>query len=386
MNIVPKNNTDRIHFLEKENHLLEEKNRDLEKKIRDYDRLLNEYDHLIEKNKQLSTLIEINTVITNSLEKKEVLHRILFQVKRLLNCQTSSILLVDKEINMLGFAYLGKEEDSEALKDTKLRMGEGVAGTVWENGTPIVINDASNDPRFSDRADKKAKSSTNSLIAVPLIVNGEIIGVMEAINKIDGDFSEFDLSIMQFISTQSAIAIKNADLYDMAINDGLTKLYISKHFRERLFEEWQRSKRGKTALTLVMMDIDHFKNVNDTYGHQAGDLILKEIADIIKNNCRANDIPSRYGGEEFAIILPETSHDQAEIFLERLRKIIEANRVNYHEHTLQVTISIGYASVPELAPGDIEAFIEMADKALYYSKENGRNQLTCYSKITENSE
>lgn len=380
MNINNKN-IDKLNLLEKENQLLEDKIKSLEKRIKDYDSLLAEYDHLIEKNKQLSTLIEINTIITNSLEKEEVLSRILFQVKRLLNCQTSSILLVDKEINMLGFAYLGKEEDSEALKDTKLRMGEGIAGIVWENGAPVVINDAASDPRFSDRADKKAKSSTYSLIAVPLIVNGEIIGVMEAINKIDGEFTSYDLSIMQFISTQSAIAIKNADLYDMAISDGLTKLYISKYFRERLYEEWQRSKRGKASLTLAMMDIDHFKNINDTYGHQAGDQMLKEIAEIIRKNCRAIDIPSRYGGEEFAIILPETSQDQAHIFLERLRTLIESNRINYHEHTLQVTISMGYATVPELDPGDIESFIEMADKALYHSKATGRNRVTCFSEI-----
>ncbi|HOO70166.1 MAG TPA: sensor domain-containing diguanylate cyclase [Spirochaetota bacterium] len=373
--------TDQIMHLEKENQLLEEKNRNLEKRLSDYEILLKEYDNLVEKNKQLSNLIEINTIITNSLEKKEVLNRILFQVKRLLNCQTCSILLVDREINMLGFAYLGKEEDSEALKDTKLRMGEGIAGTVWENGVPIIINDTANDPRFSKRADQKAKSSTNSIIAVPLIVNGEIIGVVESINKIDGVFTPFDLQVMQFISSQSAIAIKNADLYDMAIRDGLTKLFIRKYFRERLFEEWQRSRRNSSSLTLAMLDIDHFKNVNDTYGHQAGDLVLKELSDILRTKCRSIDIPCRYGGEEFTIILPETSQEQARIFLERIRKTIESHSIDYHDKVIQVTMSVGFATVPELVPGDIDSFIEMADRALYHSKETGRNRITYHGEM-----
>mgnify|MGYP001202718330 CR=1 FL=1 len=260
-------------------------------------------------------------------------------------------------------------------------MGEGVAGTVWANGIPIIINDAANDPRFSNRADKQAKSSTNSLIAVPLIVNGEIIGVVESINKNEGEFTGFDLQVMQFISTQSAIAIKNADLYTMAIRDGLTKLYIRKYYRERLYEEWQRSKRNKSSLTLAMLDIDHFKNINDTYGHQAGDLVLKGLADVLQKNCRSVDIPCRYGGEEFAIILPETTHEQAYVFLERMRKTMEACRIDYHDEAIQATMSMGYATIPELEPGDIEAFMEMADKALYHSKKTGRNRTTYYGDI-----
>lgn len=377
-----RNSPDKNGNLKIENELLQEKNKNLGKELEEYHILKREYDSVVEKNKQLSTLIEINSIITNSLDKNVILGRILSQVKRLLDCETCSILLVDKEINMLGFAYLGKAEECEALKDTKLKMGEGIAGMVWENGTPIVINDATVDPRFSDKADKKVKTSTSSLIAVPLIVDGEIIGVMESINKRSGPFTEFDLHIMQFVSTQSAIAIKNADLYDLAINDGLTRLYISKYFRERLYEEWQRSRRNRSGLSVVMLDIDHFKNINDTYGHQAGDLVLKGLADIIRKNCRSIDIPCRYGGEEFAVILPETTAEQAYIFIERLRKIIEAAKFYHHDCMLQITISAGYASMPELDPGDIESFIEMADRALYHSKNNGRNRTSFFGEIS----
>jgi diguanylate cyclase (GGDEF)-like protein len=328
--------------------------------------------------RKLKLVIEINTYITNSLEGKEVQKGILDQVKRLLNCETSSVLIVDKEVNRLKFAYLSKDEEGKHLMDTSLRMGEGIAGTVWGNGTPILINDAQNDPRFSDKADKKSKNQTNSLIAVPLTYKGEIIGVIEAINKMNGNFNSSDLEMLQYISTQSAIAIKNAELYDMANKDGMTRLYINKYFKERLQEEFSRSNRYKRPLSVVMFDIDNFKNFNNTYGHQAGDLVIKEVAKVITSSSRSIDIPCRYGGEEFAIILPETSREDAMIVVERIRQKIEGIDIKYNDSSLQLTVSGGLATIPVLSPNNIEEFIEMADKALYQSKKNGRNRISFF--------
>ncbi len=338
-----------------------------------------ELENTEEKIGKLKLLIEINSYITMSLEGEEVQKRILQQTKKIFHCESSSILMVDKDLNRLKFAFLSKDEEDEILMDTSLKMGEGIAGTVWSNGVPIMINDAQNDPRFSDVADKKSKTLTRSLIAAPLIVNGEIIGVIEAINKKNSCFTAFDLEILQYISTQSAIAIKNAGLYNMAIRDGMTKLYINKYFKERLLEELNRSRRYNHKLSLVMFDIDHFKSFNDTYGHQAGDLVLREVARIIQENCRSIDIPCRYGGEEFAVILPETSSEEAMIFMERIRDKIEQMRISHNTHTLNLTISGGLASIPELDPVDINEIIEMSDKALYHSKENGRNQVHFYN-------
>jgi len=330
------------------------------------------------KNRQLRTLIEINTYIANSLEKEEVLKRILNQTKILLNCESSSILLVDRGLKQLNFSVLSKDEEGDILKDTSLRMGEGIAGTVWQNGIPILINDAQNDPRFSDRADKKAKTVTRSIIAVPLTVNGEIIGVIEAINKIHGGFTVFDMQVLQFVSTQSAIAINNASLYNNAIRDGMTKLYISKYFRERLQEEWNRSSRKGHTLSVVIFDIDNFKGINDTYGHQAGDRAIKEVADVLLRNCRNIDIPCRYGGEEYTVILPETGRDEATAFAERIRSIVEGVRLEYEDITMRFTLSGGIATIPDLDAKDPSSLIEMADMALYHSKRNGRNRISFY--------
>ena len=329
--------------------------------------------------RKLKLVIEINSYITKSLEGEEVQKRILQQVKRLLHCDSSSVLLVDKETNRLKFAYLSKDEEGKQLLDVNLKMGEGIAGTVWSNGNPMIINDAQDDPRFSDKVDKKSNTQTNSVIAVPLTYKGEIIGVIEAINKSEGNFNAFDLEMLQYISTQSAIAIKNAELYDMANRDGMTKLFTNKYFRERLNEEWSRSNRYKHPLSLVMLDIDNFKNFNNTYGHQAGDRVLIELGKILSSSSRSIDIPCRYGGEEFAIILPETSKEEALIVIERIRQKAEQINIEYNNISLHFTVSGGLATMPELNPKTLEEFIEMSDKALYHSKKSGRNRVSFYN-------
>jgi diguanylate cyclase (GGDEF)-like protein len=289
---------------------------------------------------------------------------------------------VDKEVNRLKFAYLSKDEEGERLTDMNLKMGEGIAGTVWSDGTPMIINDAKNDPRFTDKVDKKSNTQTNSLIAVPLTYKGEIIGVIEAINKTDGNFNAFDLEMLQYISTQSAIAIKNAELYDMANKDGMTRLFTNKYFKERLLEEWQRSIRYKHPLSIAIFDIDNFKKFNNDYGHQAGDTVLKEVASILISSSRSIDIPCRYGGEEFTVILPETYSEDALTVIERIRQKVEKSNIERNGAYLNITISGGLATIPELSPKNIEEFIEMADKALYFSKKNGRNQVSYYSEKT----
>ncbi len=163
----------------------------------------------------------------------------------------------------------------------------------------------------------------------------------------------------------------------LSILDGLTELYNHRYFQERLKEEFERARRYRHAISLIMLDIDYFKRINDSYGHLAGDFILKELARLIRQNIRKSDIPARYGGEEFAIILPETDLKGASILGERLRERVEKEPFHFEEHRITVTISLGVASYFPAAnskgPRDL---LEAADKALYYSKTHGRNRLT----------
>jgi diguanylate cyclase (GGDEF)-like protein len=328
---------------------------------------------------KLLSLIGVTSIIASSLDKSQVLKSILEQTKILMECKQSSVMLIDPVKNQLYFEVLANEEEMAFLKDIRLEKGEGIAGTVWRDGIPILIEDASKDSRFSKKADEKLDSRTKSLIAVPLIVKDTVIGVMEAMNKFDEtSFNSFDLEIFKTLSVQAAIAIDNARLYELAITDGMTKLFIHRYFQARLVEEFNRSARYGRELSLIMFDIDHFKNFNDSYGHQLGDEVLKNTAKVIKENSRAADIPARYGGEEFALILPETNKEGTMALAERIRKRIEEMTIEFEGKKVKLTISAGVSSYINNMPKTEQEFIQMADAALYHSKENGRNRVTFY--------
>ena len=205
-------------------------------------------------------------------------------------------------------------------------------------------------------------------------MKNEAIGVINISNKKNNKFfTRQDMEFMEALANQAAIAIDNAKLYELATKDGLTKLYIYRHFYALLETEIQRSLRYQRNMSLLMMDIDFFKNINDSYGHLLGDQILREISSVINSTIRKIDVAARYGGEEFAIILPETSAKSARVIAERLRKNIENMRLEISEEiTLQTTVSIGISEFP-LHGETAKDIINCADIALYEAKRNGRN-------------
>ena len=179
------------------------------------------------------------------------------------------------------------------------------------------------------------------------------------------------------------LKIANEKLRKLSILDGLTELYNHCYFQERLQEEFERAKRYKHSLSLIMLDIDYFKKINDNYGHLFGDFVLKELARIVKESLRKTDIASRYGGEEFALILPETDIRGASALGERLRSRVERHAFQMDGISIRITISLGVASIfPAKTSKTPRDLIEIADKALYYSKRHGRNRLTAVN-ITE---
>lgn len=180
------------------------------------------------------------------------------------------------------------------------------------------------------------------------------------------------------------VAISRIELEDMNHRlqqlskiDYLTKLYNRGFWEENLIQEFKRIQRYSHNSTLLMCDIDHFKNINDTYGHTAGDLVIQKIADTIRSNLRETDIAGRYGGEEFAVLLVDTSIEPSTHFAERVRYAVENLTVMFNQTPLKVTISLGLAEFDNSMKQHVH-WIEAADKALYQSKEGGRNQLTCF--------
>jgi len=188
----------------------------------------------------------------------------------------------------------------------------------------------------------------------------------------------FLVYLIAMVVRYTFIQIENIKLYKLATTDGLTGLVVHRYFQLRLDEELARARRYKRTLSLLLSDIDHFKKFNDTYGHQQGDIVLKEVAKIFKSRIRTSDLAARYGGEEFAVIMPETDEKGALTLAERLRQAVEFHTVPGPGKSLSVTVSIGISTFNYEKNLTKEEFIEEADKALYQAKENGRNQVKIF--------
>ena len=212
--------------------------------------------------------------------------------------------------------------------------------------------------------------------AFPLTSDDEITGCIVARSTLD-KLSKRDISYLEQLTRQSAITINRANAYSKVLQyatlDALTNLNNRRQFEIRLKQEIATAKRQKNPLCAMMIDIDFFKKVNDTYGHASGDIVLKTVASVIKEHLRESDIPSRYGGEEFAVLLPYTRTEEAKVVGERLRKAVEETVIPVEGKNINVTISMGLAEFQPEESG--EHLFERADKALYEAKEGGRNKV-----------
>ncbi len=223
-----------------------------------------------------------------------------------------------------------------------------------------------------------------SLIAMPLFVNERLQGIAMAVSEKKEAFNQSHISLFRVYLNQASESLSKALLHEeikqLAFTDGLTGLYNHRRFQERLDEELKRAERYGEPLSLILLDIDHFKRVNDTYGHPAGDAVLKKLAEIIKRTVREIDFPARYGGEEFAIITLKSRARNAEKIAERLRKTVQKTVIKTEDTEITVTLSLGIASYPDDATTR-EALIEKADQALYKAKNSGRNRTVLYREI-----
>ena len=190
----------------------------------------------------------------------------------------------------------------------------------------------------------------------------------------DGDFIKIGRTIFKFLSGNNIENSYHEEIYRLTTIDGLTQIYNKRYFLETLEREISRAHRYRRELSLIMFDIDHFKKINDTYGHLAGDYVLKQLAGVIKSRIRREDIMARYGGEEFAIILPEIDQFNAGQFAEKIRKLVEKTLFKFEDTRIPVTISVGVCSLAQENPNAAD-FIKVADDKLYQAKNNGRNQV-----------
>lgn len=336
-------------------------------------------EELHSKSEQLRLLSEVIRTANSYLEPNAVINFIMERIKHLVECQAWSLLLLDEENNQLVFkAALG--EKSDKLAEIKLKIGEGVAGKVAETGQPMIVDDAEKCPYFNKEIDRITKFKTKNILAVPLKARGKIIGVFEIINKRGKERTEFsdkDLETVMLFLEPAAIALENAMLFqktkELTLIDDLTHLYNTRYLYQSLKSEIARGKRYGYPLSVLFLDLDGFKAVNDINGHLVGSSTLKIVAKILKECIRTVDIASRYGGDEFTLILPNTDSEGAKIVAERLRERIE----NYpYERELGVKIKLSASFGISVFPlhGDTpEVLIQKADQAMYKVKETTKN-------------
>lgn len=331
---------------------------------------------------QLRTLVDIITTTNSLLKPREVMESVMSQISELILCEAWSVLIVDeKDPRQLTFsAAFGPKKES--LFSLTVPIGAGIAGWVAEHGQPVIVNNVHDDPRFLKLFDQDTQFRTQNILCAPLVSRGRTIGVIEMLNRKEADgFSEEDLELVQILVNPAAVAIENAFLFQrtekLTIQDDLTKLYNSRYLNRCLDFELQRAKRLKQPLSLLFLDLDGFKKVNDSFGHLQGSRSLVEIAGIIKAAARETDIVGRYGGDEFMLLLPSTDKAGAHMVAERIRHHVS----EYCLRDIKMTASIGIASYPEDGQ-ERDVLIRLADSAMYWIKDRGKNgiasaEMTC---------
>jgi diguanylate cyclase (GGDEF)-like protein len=328
---------------------------------------------------EFAVVHDMAKALTSTLQLDQVLRTIMEKVQELLNPDTWSLLLVDEKTNELYF-QIATGEAAGKLKDVRLQMGQGIAGWVAESGKATIVPDVSKDPRFSGQVDEMTQMKTRSIVCVPIRSRERVLGVIEIINYVGKrDFDQNDLDLLQAMADYAAIALENAlhvhRIHELTITDDVTELYNVRHLNFVLDTEIYRSNRYRYEFSLLFIDLDHFKQVNDTHGHLVGSKLLREVANLLRGSLRLIDYAFRYGGDEFVVLLPQTGKESAYIVARRLHERLRGSKFIRDESLdLQVTASFGLATYPTDANTKSE-LIRLADEAMYLVKNTSRDNI-----------
>jgi diguanylate cyclase (GGDEF)-like protein len=318
-----------------------------------------------------AVLFEIGKLVGSDLDPGILLSRIAELICQMIGAKACSVMLLDADRKrLLAKAAYGLR--TERMHTLSFAIGEGVAGWVVERGEPALINDVTKEPRFVTLAANQ--TPIMSMICVPLLARGERVGVVTATSEEANAFHPDDLEIMRFISTTIALDIENVRLHRVAVTDPLTGAYNREFLHQRLPQEIEAAIDRDRPLSVALVDVDHFKAVNDAYGHGIGDVVLAEVARRLRGAIRGGDLLVRYGGEEFLTVLPKADAGRAWEVGERMRQRVCERAFDVGDGlALLLRISVGIAQwrMGETMPD----LIERADVAMYGAKQRGRNRV-----------
>jgi diguanylate cyclase (GGDEF)-like protein len=371
---------------------------------------------------QMAALYEIGLSITAQLDLTQVLFSLYDHVKKLLSPEVFYIATYDEATHICEFPLFFDQSSLSLMPARDVYQAPGLTGAVILGKQTLVLKDAL-DPAVASQYQfiRTGGQPIRTYVGVPMIVHNRVIGVISMQAYAPDAFTAEQIRLLETISFQAAIAIENSQLFeeaqkeleqrrdaqaaleraneqlqaqirqievlqvelrDQAVRDPLTGLFNRRYLKETLQREIARARREDLPIGIMIMDIDEFKNVNDVYGHNAGDRLLQAMADMLKTNIRAEDIVCRYGGEEFVIVMPGASLGVAYERAELLRQNVDQMWVPYEGELLHVTISLGVAAYP-LHGTDGEDALIRADRALYQAKQAGRNRVVAYHSGTK---
>ena len=326
---------------------------------------------------RLLACIEFSKALVSAYDMETLLTAVLERIKVLIPARNWSLLLLDPQTQELYFAVV-VGVNPEDVKGIRLKLGEGVAGAVAQTGAPLFVQNVDEDRRFSARADLRTGFDTHSVIALPLLVRGEVIGVFEVVNVEDEKFfREKYLPHLRILADYVAIAVDNVrnlqKLQARTFIDEVTGFYNTRYLACQLDRFIPQVLKGEGELSVVFLDLDNFKAIVDAHGHLLGSKVLAEVARVIHGELGPEDGLVRYGGDEFIILLPHRSQEEALDLVRRLRRALNRTRFLRNEGIdLNLTASYGIATLPEDAR-DRETLLMIADRAMFCSKGRGKD-------------
>ncbi len=336
-------------------------------------------EELMQRNQELTMLYEVGMAMTEGLDIQEVISGLFKQVENLKNIDLFLLGLFNKDNKFPLYLYNSEDKSTHnVVINTDLKNELHKQLMNMKTTTYIENFEVKDIPPEIMKLENYPIEEMRSSVNIPLMQAGEDIGIMIAGNRRERGFNEKQIRFLETIASQVAITLQNVIMYDrmkeLAIIDELTGIYNRRFLYLAANKEIERSRRYKKDLSMILIDIDHFKEVNDHFGHLAGDKILQKITQVIQKELRGSDVFARYGGEEFIILLSDTDGKAAALVAERIRSSVELLRVKYIRNEISVTISLG---VTRLSPEreTLHEIIATTDQALYEAKQKGRNRV-----------
>jgi diguanylate cyclase (GGDEF)-like protein len=324
--------------------------------------------------KDLMVFHGIARALTSSLDRDSILRTIMLQMERLFKPESWSLLLIDPGRNDLYYAVAAGQSD-RALRSLRIPLGSGLAGWVADHGEPLIITG----PEAAARRlpSEAAPEQVRSAICLPLRSRDRTLGVLQLFNYPLESLTDYAITFLHIMSDYAAIAIDNARdverIQELTVTDDCTGLFNMRHLHRSLEAEVERARRFNSPLSLIFIDLDRFKRINDQHGHLAGSRLLAEVASVLRDNLRAVDLAFRYGGDEFVILLPQTGKQAATEAGLRLLTCLRNWRFLAAEGLhLPMFASFGIASFPADAE-TAEGLIRAADEMMYTVKNSTRN-------------